>query len=85
MSVTPGPWATPSSSRNGRSGRGARVEHRVEVADQQDAGAAGLAVEGRHDRVAELPGRIRPVLDAAPRSARNSPVQRPTSLTPAGV
>ena len=47
----------------GTQGRRPGVEHGVEVADQQHPRATGLTRKGCHDGVAELPGRIRPVLD----------------------
>ena len=66
MSVTPGPWATPSSSRNGRIAAvpGSKTVSRWPI--RSAAGATGCAVEGGHDRVAQLPGGIRPVLHACP-------------------
>ena len=74
-------------SRNGRCGRGPRVEDRVHVADEQDArrrrrGPSNVA----DDRVAEAAGRIRPELDRRRRGRSGTrPIQRPTSLTPSGV
>ena len=47
-------------------GRGARVEDRVHVPDEQRTRRAGPAVERRHDRRPEATGGIRPRLDARP-------------------
>ena len=63
MSVTPGPVAMLPSSRNGRAAGGARLEHGVHVADQQDPRATGAALEGADHGAAEASVGIRPVLD----------------------
>ena len=59
MSKTPGPVARPASSRNGSVGERPRRPHRVEVAEQQRAGAIARR-DGREHRVA--PRRTRPKL-----------------------
>ena len=50
------------------SGGRAGIEDRVHVPDQQDPRAVGAAREGRHDRVAEATGRVRPDLDRGPKA-----------------
>ena len=51
-------------------GGGPRIEHRVEVADQQDPRRASTALEGRHHRVADAAGRVRPALDRRAETAQ---------------
>ena len=77
MSVTPGPWATPSSIAERTGGRRAGIEHRVEVADQQDPRSPGPPVERGDDRVAEPAGGVGPIVDLG--AERGEEVARPAA------
>ena len=85
MSVTPGPWAMPSSMRNGRS---AAVPGSNTVSMwpmSRTRGPPALPSNVADDRVAEAALGIRPDLDLGARARRGSrAVQRPTSSTPVG-
>ncbi len=66
-------------------GRGPGIEHRVHVADEQDARRPGAAVERGDDRVAEPAVRVGPAFDAGAQLAGTPRSSAPTSSTPRGV
>ena len=84
MSVTPGPVAMPSLIANGPLGGGARVEHRVHVADaQQRRRRPGRSPGASAMTVSPSPSSFGSVVDRrAERRAAGRPSSAPTSSTP---